>query len=155
MLKWCARWTTAGGLQGLESLLSTRTFALLGVPVDAGQLGDQALFSGMPILRFERAADARAVCATSRATRTARSTSFIDLRDVAQTRPAASFTGEPYYLGVSCGRVPEILGDLHNCSANQRRAYQRGRGGRVLIDDVIKGDTVREVLAYVQIRRRS
>lgn len=69
--------------------------------------------------------------------------------------------GEPYYLGVFLlGAYQEILGDLHNLlgdthavhvSFNPAGGANDGPdGGNWSIDEVIEGDTVKEVLSYVQ-----
>jgi len=62
------------------------------------------------------------------------------------------FKGEPYYLGVFLlGAYQEILGDLHNLFGDTNAVHVRlSPSGEVMLDEVIKGDTVREVLDYVQ-----
>ncbi len=75
--------------------------------------------------------------------------------------PGASGGHEPYYLGVFLlGAYQEILGDLHNLLGDTHAvhvSYQAGGGvtdetsdGNWSIDEVIEGDTVKEVLSYVQ-----
>ncbi len=61
--------------------------------------------------------------------------------------------GERYYLGVFLvGAYQEILGDLHNLFGDSHAAHVRlDEAGRVRIDTIVEGDTVREVLGYVQI----
>lgn len=61
--------------------------------------------------------------------------------------------GEPYRLGVfMVGAYQEILGDLHNLFGDQHAAHVRlDAQGRLRLDTVVEGDTVREVLEYVQI----
>ena len=77
---------------------------------------------------------------------------FIDLRDVRNTLELHPFNGEPYYLGAFLlGAYQEILGDLHNLFGDTNAVHVSvDEDGEVNFDDVIKGDTVREVLAYVQ-----
>jgi arginine decarboxylase len=74
--------------------------------------------------------------------------------------------GEPYYLGVFLlGAYQEILGDLHNLLGDTHAVHvsyrapgpgENGHGGNGAaaetwsIDEVIEGDTVKEVLSYVQ-----
>ena len=49
------------------------------------------------------------------------------------------------------GAYQEILGDLHNLFGDTNAVHVRlGDNGEVILDSVIKGDTVREVLDYVQ-----
>ena len=62
--------------------------------------------------------------------------------------------GEPYMLGVFLtGAYQEILGDLHNLFGDTNAVHIRlaGNGGYE-ITDLVHGDTVTEVLNYVQFR---
>ena len=77
---------------------------------------------------------------------------FIDRRDVKKTLPLHPFNGEPYVLGAFLvGAYQEILGDLHNLFGDTNAVHvSLGETGDVILDTVIRGDTVREVLDYVQ-----
>ena len=77
---------------------------------------------------------------------------FIDLRDVRQTLELHPYVGQPYYLGAFLlGAYQEILGDLHNLFGDTNAVHVRmDESGEIVLDGVVKGDTVREVLAYVQ-----
>jgi arginine decarboxylase len=77
---------------------------------------------------------------------------FIDRRDVKRTLPLHPFNGEPYVLGAFLvGAYQEILGDLHNLFGDTNAVHvSLGENGDVILDTVIQGDTVREVLNYVQ-----
>jgi len=59
---------------------------------------------------------------------------------------------EPYYLGVFLlGAYQEILGDLHNLLGDTHAVHLAlDEKGDWFIDEVIEGDTVEEVLQYVQ-----
>jgi arginine decarboxylase len=59
---------------------------------------------------------------------------------------------EPYYLGVFLlGAYQEILGDLHNLLGDTHAVHLTvDEKGEWEIDEVIEGDTVEEVLQYVQ-----
>ncbi|GDX98715.1 biosynthetic arginine decarboxylase [Phycisphaerae bacterium] len=59
---------------------------------------------------------------------------------------------EPYYLGVFLlGAYQEILGDLHNLLGDTHAVHiSIDENGEWEIDEVIEGDTVEEVLRYVQ-----
>ena len=49
------------------------------------------------------------------------------------------------------GAYQEILGDLHNLFGDTNAVHVNvGENGEALLDAVIRGDTVREVLDYVQ-----
>jgi arginine decarboxylase len=77
---------------------------------------------------------------------------FIDLRDVRPTLELHPFNGQPYYMGAFLlGAYQEILGDLHNLFGDTNAVHVSVEDdGTVNIENFVKGDTVREVLAYVQ-----
>ena len=77
---------------------------------------------------------------------------FIDRRDVTHTLRLHAFDGSPYYVGVFLvGAYQEILGDLHNLLGDTHAVHvSLDPTGAVVLDAVIKGDTVREVLDYVE-----
>lgn len=59
--------------------------------------------------------------------------------------------GEPYYLGVFLvGAYQEILGDMHNLFGDTNAVHVNVYRDRYEIDRVIDGETVAEVLDYVQ-----
>ncbi len=62
------------------------------------------------------------------------------------------YDGQPYYLGAFLlGAYQEILGDLHNLFGDTNAVHvSLDEDGEVDLNAVIKGDTVREVLHYVQ-----
>jgi arginine decarboxylase len=82
---------------------------------------------------------------------------FIDRRDVKRTLPLHPFNGEPYLMGAFLvGAYQEILGDLHNLFGDTNAVHvSLGPGGDVILDAVIRGDTVREVLDYVQFNAKA
>jgi arginine decarboxylase len=54
------------------------------------------------------------------------------------------------------GAYQEILGDLHNLFGDTNAVHVAlGGNGEIVLDHVIQGDTVREVLDYVQFNSRS
>ena len=110
----------------------------------------------MPIHRLDEAADAHAVLGDITCDSDGKVDQFIDRRDVKKTLPLHPFNGEPYYLGAFLvGAYQEILGDLHNLFGDTNAVHvQPGPNGEVMLDAVIKGDTVREVLDYVQFNVR-
>jgi arginine decarboxylase len=58
---------------------------------------------------------------------------------------------EPYILGVFLtGAYQEILGDLHNLFGDTNAVHVRLTDGGYEITDLVRGDTVTEVLQYVQ-----
>ena len=61
--------------------------------------------------------------------------------------------GDPYILGIFLtGAYQEILGDLHNLFGDTNAVHVRLRDGGYEITDLVHGDTVTEVLNYVQFR---
>ena len=60
--------------------------------------------------------------------------------------------GDSYYLGVFLvGAYQEILGDLHNLFGDTHAVHvSLDENGGVRLDALIKGDTVKEVLDYVE-----
>ena len=61
------------------------------------------------------------------------------------------YTGEPYFIGTFLiGAYQEILGDLHNLFGDTHAVQvSLAPNGGYLIDHVVEGDTVTEVLNYV------
>ncbi|MEM9663215.1 MAG: biosynthetic arginine decarboxylase, partial [Planctomycetota bacterium] len=59
---------------------------------------------------------------------------------------------EPYYIGAFLvGAYQEVLGDLHNLFGDTHAVHVSvDDTGRWRIDEIVEGDTVREVLGYVQ-----
>lgn len=58
---------------------------------------------------------------------------------------------EPYYLGVFLvGAYQEILGDMHNLFGDTNAAHISVKDGKYKIDQIFDGETVEEVLEYVQ-----
>ncbi len=61
--------------------------------------------------------------------------------------------GQPYLLGVFLtGAYQEILGDLHNLFGDTNAVHVRLSNGGYEVTDLVHGDTVTEVLNYVQFR---
>ena len=54
------------------------------------------------------------------------------------------------------GAYQEILGDLHNLFGDTNAVHvSLGEDGEVILNTVVQGDTVREVLDYVQFHART
>jgi len=110
------------------------------------------LFPVMPIHRLHTPPTKHAVLGDITCDSDGKIDTFIDRRDVKRTLPLHRFDGEPYYLGVFLtGAYQEILGDLHNLFGDTHAVHvSLDDRGNVVLDAVIKGDTVREVLDYVE-----
>jgi arginine decarboxylase len=139
-------------LQGLEALLSDTyfcNFSIFQSMPDSWAI--KQLFPIMPIHRLNEAPNRRAVLGDITCDSDGKIDQFIDLRDVRNTLQLHPFNGEPYYLGAFLlGAYQEILGDLHNLFGDTNAVHVSLDDGELNVDTVIKGDTVREVLAYVQ-----
>jgi arginine decarboxylase len=79
---------------------------------------------------------------------------FIDRRDVKRTLTLHRFDGSPYYMGAFLiGAYQEILGDLHNLFGDTHAVHvDLSPTGEVQLEAMVKGDTVLEVLDYVEFR---
>lgn len=140
-------------LQGLGTLLSDTyfcNFSIFQSMPDSWAV--KQLFPIMPIHRLNEPPTRRAVLGDITCDSDGKIDQFIDLRDVRSTLELHPFTGQPYYLGAFLlGAYQEILGDLHNLFGDTNAVHVSvDDAGEVSLDTVIKGDTVREVLTYVQ-----
>ncbi|HTU19103.1 MAG TPA: biosynthetic arginine decarboxylase [Gemmataceae bacterium] len=139
-------------LEGLEALLSDTyfcNFSIFQSMPDSWAI--KQLFPIMPIHRLNEVPSRRAVLGDITCDSDGKIDQFIDLRDVRNTLQLHPVNGEPYYLGAFLlGAYQEILGDLHNLFGDTNAVHVSLDDGEVNVDTVIKGDTVREVLAYVQ-----
>jgi arginine decarboxylase len=140
-------------LSGLETLLSDTYFCNFSVfqsMPDSWAI--KQLFPIMPIHRLGEVPSRRGVLGDITCDSDGKVDQFIDLKDVRRTLELHAYDGKPYYLAAFLlGAYQEILGDLHNLFGDTNAVHVHfDEDGEVVIDDVIKGDTVREVLAYVQ-----
>jgi arginine decarboxylase len=63
--------------------------------------------------------------------------------------------GQPYQLAVfMVGAYQEILGDLHNLFGDTHAVHVDVQEGTAKVQSIVRGDTVREVLGYVQYEER-
>ena len=141
-------------LQKLTSTAGRNVFLqLLAFPVDARQLGDQAAVSrhaDPPAGLKSRCA--HAVLGDITCDSDGKVDHFIDRRGVSRTLRLHAVGTERYYLGAFLlGAYQEILGDLHNLFGDTNAVHVRiSKSGEAVLETIIKGDTVSDVLAYVQ-----
>ncbi|MEO7189623.1 MAG: biosynthetic arginine decarboxylase [Vicinamibacterales bacterium] len=140
-------------LQGLDDTLADTyfcNFSLFQSSPDSWAI--KQLFPVMPIHRLNEGPTRQAVLGDITCDSDGKLDQFIDRRDVKRTLALHQFTGEPYYLGVFLvGAYQEILGDLHNLFGDTHAVHvSLDAAGNVVLGSVIKGDTVREVLDYVE-----
>lgn len=112
----------------------------------------QQLFPIVPIHRLNERPDRRATLADITCDSDGKVDRFIDLRDVKKVLELHSPNGSDYYLAAFLvGAYQEILGDLHNLFGDTHAVHIRlDANGDPRIETVVEGDTVREVLHYVQ-----
>jgi arginine decarboxylase len=140
-------------LEGLEAQLADiyvcNFSAFQSVP-DCWAVGQ--LFPIMPIHRLNEEPSRRGVLADITCDSDGKIDKFIDLRDVKSTLELHPFTGEDYYLGIfMTGAYQEILGDMHNLFGDTDAVHVTlGDEGEYFVDHVVDGDTVQEVLDYVE-----
>ena len=145
-------------LQGLDLLLSDTyfcNFSLFQSMPDSWAI--KQLFPVMPIHRLGERPTRNAVLGDITCDSDGKIDQFIDRRDVKrtlalhtlETRPDGI---EPYYLGAFLlGAYQEILGDLHNLFGDTNAVHvSLDASGEMILDNIIQGETVREVLDYVQ-----
>lgn len=114
------------------------------------------LFPIMPIHRLQEQPTRRGTLADLTCDSDGKVDKFIDLKDVKDTLELHPFTERPYYIGMFLlGAYQEILGDLHNLFGDTNAIHvslDDQHGYR--IDSVVEGDSLTEVLGYVQYQRR-
>jgi arginine decarboxylase len=145
-------------LEGLDGMLADTyfcNFSLFQSMPDSWAV--KQLFPIMPIHRLNEMPSRSGVLGDISCDSDGKIDQFIDRRDVKRTLPLHPFNGEPYVLGAFLvGAYQEILGDLHNLFGDTNAVHvSLGENGDVLLDTVIRGDTVREVLDYVQFNSKA
>jgi arginine decarboxylase len=140
-------------LEGLDSFLSDTyfcNFSIFQSIPDSWAI--KQLFPVLPIHRLKQRPTRNAVLGDITCDSDGKIDQFIDRRDVKRTLPLHPYEGKPYYLGAFLiGAYQEILGDLHNLYGDTNAVHiSQDENGEVILEAVIKGDTVREVLDYVE-----
>ncbi len=114
------------------------------------------LFPIMPIHRLDEEPTRSAVLADITCDSDGKIDRFIDRRDVKRTLPLHTYDGSPYIMGAFLiGAYQEILGDLHNLFGDTNAVHVNlTADGNVELESIIRGDTVTEVLDYVEFHRK-
>ncbi|MEM9487610.1 MAG: biosynthetic arginine decarboxylase [Myxococcota bacterium] len=139
-------------LEGLDNALSDTYFCnfstFQSLP-DAWAVGQ--LFPIVPLHRLDEMPTRRGILADITCDSDGKIDSFIDLRDVKKSLELHSYCGDDYYLGLFLvGAYQEILGDMHNLFGDTNTVHvSLDSEGNYFIDEVVAGDTVDEVLRYV------
>lgn len=144
-------------LQGLDRMLSDTyfcNFSLFQSMPDSWAISQ--LFPVLPIHRLDEAPTREAVLADITCDSDGKIDEFIGLRDTRKTLPLHQPNGKPYLLGTFLiGAYQEILGDLHNLFGDTNTVHvDLLPDGKVKLGTIQKGETVREVLDYVEFNGR-
>ncbi|MCC3426526.1 MAG: biosynthetic arginine decarboxylase [Microcoleus sp. PH2017_01_SCD_O_A] len=110
------------------------------------------LFPIMPINRLDEEPTQRGILADLTCDSDGKIDQFIDLRDVKSVLELHTIKpGEPYYLALFLGGAyQEIMGNLHNLFGDANTVHIQLTPSGYHIEHVVKGDTMKEVLSYVQ-----
>lgn len=144
-------------LVNLNKLLSDTyycNFSVFQSLPDAWAVGH--LFPIVPIHRLNEAPTQEAILADLTCDSDGKIDKFIDLRDVKKTlRLHKLEEKKPYYLGAFLvGAYQETLGDLHNLFGDTNAVHVSAHeDGKYRLEHVVVGDTVSEVLSYVEYDR--
>ncbi|MEO1761862.1 MAG: biosynthetic arginine decarboxylase [Cyanobacteria bacterium J06629_18] len=140
-------------MEDLELIMSSIYYVNLSVFQSAPDCWaiDQ-LFPIMPIHRLDKEPTRKGILADLTCDSDGKIDSFIDLRDVKSILELHSFkAGEPYYLGMFLnGAYQEIMGNLHNLFGDTNTVHIQLTPKGYQIKHVVKGDTMSEVVGYVQ-----
>lgn len=110
------------------------------------------LFPVMPIHRLHEPATHEAVLADLTCDSDGKIDSFIGEEEPTHALKLHDYTGAPYYVGVFLvGAYQEILGGLHNLFGDTNVVHaELGDDGQWKLSHLVEGDTIEEVLHYVQ-----
>jgi len=138
---------------GLESLLCRTyfcNFSIFQSMPDSWAI-DQ-MFPIMPIHRLNEKPTCRGILADITCDSDGKIDRFIGAQEPKSVLELHPVNGEDYYIGAfMVGAYQEILGDLHNLLGDSNAVHVSvDEQGRASIDEVVEGDTVTEVLQYVQ-----
>ncbi len=110
------------------------------------------IFPIMPIQRLDERPDRTATLQDITCDSDGKIANFVSTRNVSHDLPVHSVKAkESYYIGVFLvGAYQEILGDMHNLFGDTNAVHVSVNDKGYSIDQIIDGETVAEVLDYVQ-----
>jgi arginine decarboxylase len=109
------------------------------------------LFPIVPIHRLDEEPSQRGILADLTCDSDGKIDRFIDLKDVKGLLELHPLNSAPYYLGMFLvGAYQEIMGNLHNLFGDTNVVHIQMTPKGYQIEYVVKGDTISEVLGYVQ-----
>jgi len=113
------------------------------------------LFPIMPIHRLKERPTRQATLVDLTCDSDGKVDSFCDIHDVREVIDLHAPNGQPYYMAVFLvGAYQEILGDLHNLFGDTNAIHVKLDNDEYRLQHVEIGDTVSDVLAYVEFDRR-
>lgn len=140
-------------LRSLEDSLASIYYANLSVFQSAPDTWaiDQ-LFPIMPIHRLDEKPSKKATLADLTCDSDGKIDQFIDSKNVKRVLELHAIEkNEPYYLGMFLnGAYQEIMGNLHNLFGDTNAVHIHLMPNGYRIEHVVRGDTMQEVLGYVQ-----
>ncbi len=138
---------------GLDQLLSDTYFCNVSIfqSMPDSWAIDQ-LFPIMPLHKLTEEPTCRGILADITCDSDGKIDRFIGRREPKPVLDLHEYDGGDYLLGAFLvGAYQEILGDLHNLLGDTNAVHVRlGEDGSPMIEEVVEGDTVQEVLKYVQ-----
>lgn len=145
-------------LEDMEKTLSDTYFVNLSVFQSApDHWAVKQLFPIMPIHRLREKPTRRGILADLTCDSDGKIDQFIDTHDVKDVLELHPWAGGRYYIGMFLlGAYQEILGDLHNLFGDTHAVHVTlSDDGGYEVGHVVEGDSVEEVLQYVQYDRNS
>ncbi|KAA6347017.1 Biosynthetic arginine decarboxylase [termite gut metagenome] len=139
--------------RGLSKLLTDKYFCNFSVfqSLPDSWAIDQ-IFPIMPLHRLEEKPDRLATLQDITCDSDGKIANFISTKNVSHYLPVHRLEeNESYYMGVFLvGAYQEILGDMHNLFGDTNAVHISVKDGSYSIEQIIDGETVAEVLDYVQ-----
>ena len=140
-------------LKGLDKLLADKyfcNFSLFQSLPDSWAI-DQ-LFPIVPLQRLDERPTRSATIQDITCDSDGKIANFVTNRHLSHILPVHTIKkNDPYYLGVFLvGAYQEILGDMHNLFGYTNAVHISVKDGKYNIDQIFDGETVEEVLSYVQ-----
>jgi arginine decarboxylase len=140
-------------LEDLEQIMSSIYYINLSIFQSApDSWAIDQLFPIMPIHRLGEEPTERGTLADLTCDSDGKIDQFIDLRDVKSVLELHTLKpDQPYYLAMFLGGAyQEIMGNLHNLFGDTNAIHIKLTPKGYEIEHVVKGDTMKEVLGYVQ-----
>jgi arginine decarboxylase len=140
-------------LEELEQMMSSIYYVNMSVFQSApDSWAIDQLFPIMPIHRLCEEPTRRGILADLTCDSDGKIDQFIDLRDVKPVLELHALKKhKPYYLGLFlAGAYQEIMGNLHNLFGDTNAVHIKLTPKGYQIEHVVKGDTMKEVVGYVQ-----